>query len=166
MNYFKRPEMVKAIQWDGRNTGEIINFTVGKAKLAAKKTVFASKDFLTVFTYSGERTANVSDYIIKDSDGSLSVCNAYEFRKNYEKFDDGIDVSVERKFINEPKAIVKRTITNKKIKAEIVSQDGCTRLYIDGKEIKNITDIYFTHDESENTSILNYTAIVENAFEE
>ncbi len=166
MNYFKRPEMVKAFQWDGRNTDEIIAFTGGKAKLATKKTVFASKDFLTVFTYSGERTANVSDYILKDSEGGLSVCNAYEFRKNYEKFDDGIDVSIERKFINMPKAAVKRTITSKKIKAEIVSQDGCTWLFIDGKEIKNITDIYFSHDESENTPILNYTAMVENAFEE
>lgn len=158
MNYFKRPIMVEAIQWTGTNSEEIQKFTDGKMK--------RSKDIIKVNTVSGERSAAVSDYILKNSLGELSVCNSYEFRRDYEKFDDGMDVSVERQFINEPKATVKRTISNKKVKAVIISQDGLTRLLINNKEIKNVSELYFNHDDTKNQPVLSYTAMIENAFED
>lgn len=158
MNYFKRPIMVEAVQWTGTNSEEIQKFIDRKMK--------RSKDIIKVNTVSGERSAAVSDYILKNSLGELSVCNSYEFRRDYEKFDDGMDVSVERQFINEPKATVKRTISNKKVKAVIISQDGLTRLLINNKEIKNVSELYFNHDDTKNQPVLSYTAMIENAFED
>lgn len=157
--YFKRPTMIEAVQWTGLNAAEVIKFTGGKAR--------PSKDFVKVFTLFGERIAKVSDYILKDSCGNLSVCDPYEFTKDYEEFEDGIDVSVTRtrQFINEPKATVKRTIANKKVSAVIESQGGLTRLFVNGEEISNVSDLYFTHDaKKENQPVLSYTALVENAF--
>lgn len=66
MNYFKRPIMVEAIQWTGTNSEEIQKFTDRKMK--------RSKDIIKVNTVSGERSAAVSDYILKNSLGELSVC--------------------------------------------------------------------------------------------
>lgn len=156
MKYFKRPEMIEAIQWTGLNTGEVMKFTGSRARPA--------KDFIKVFTPFGDRIARVSDYIIKNSYGELFVCCPYEFYKTYEAFDDGIDVSTTRQFINEPKATVKRTITSKKVKAVIKSQDGLTHLFINGEEISNISELYFSHDDGKNQPVLSYTATVENAF--
>lgn len=73
---------------------------------------------------------------------------------------------MERHFINEPKATVKRTISNKKVKAVIISQDGLTRLLINNKEIKNVSELYFNHDDTKNQPVLSYTAMIENAFED
>ncbi len=158
MKYFKRPTMIEAVQWTGQNIGEVIKFTEGKVK--------RSEDFIKVFIPFGERTAKVSYYILKDSFGELSVCDPYEFTKTYEEFDDGIDVNVTstRQFINEPKTTVKRTVASQKVKAVIESQDGFTRLFINGEEIPNIYELYFNHDtEKENQPVLSYTALVENA---
>lgn len=159
--YFKRPTMIEAVQWTGQNAAEVIKFTGGKAR--------PSNDFVKVFTPFGERAAKVSDYILKDSRGNLSVCEPYEFTRTYEEFEDGIDVSVTetRQFINEPKAKIKRTIANKKVSAVIESQGGLTKLFVNGEEIPNVSDLYFTHDaKKKNQPVLSYTAFVENAFEE
>lgn len=157
--YFKRPTMIEAVQWTGQNAAEVMKFTGGKAR--------PSKDFVKVFTPFGERIAKASDYILKDSRGNLSVCEPYEFIRTYEEFDDGIDVSVTktRQFINEPKATVKRTVSSKKVSAVIESQGGLTKLFVNGEEIPNVSDLYFTHDaKNENQPVLSYTALVENAF--
>lgn len=157
--YFKRPTMIEAVQWTGLNAAEVIKFTGVKAR--------QSKDFIKVFTPFGERIAKVSDYILKNSCGDLSVCSPYEFTRDYEEFEDGIDVSVTntRQFINEPKATVKRTIASKKVSAVIESQGGLTKLFINGEEISNVSELYFNHiGDEKNQPVLSYTALVENAF--
>lgn len=156
MKYVKKPVEIEAVQWTGENTEEILDFTNHTAKAAGK--------LIEIPTLEGTMKASPNDYIIKGIHGEFYPCKPYVFRETYEKYDDGIDVSVKSQYINQPRAKEKRIISCKKIKkAVIVCDEGKTRLYINNKEITDIFELYFSHDASnENDPKLTYTAMVEN----
>lgn len=157
MKYVKRPVEVEAVQWTGENTDEILEFTNHTAKAAG--------ECIDIPTLEGTMKASRNDYIIKGIHGEFYPCKPYVFLETYEKYDDGIDISVKRQYINQPIAKEKRTISRKKIKkAVIVCNDGKTQLFLDDKEVANIFELYFSHDASDdNDPKLTYTATVENA---
>lgn len=156
MKYVKRPVEVEAVQWTGKNTDEILEFTNHTAKATGK--------FIEIPTLEGTMNASPNDYIIKGVHGEFYPCKPYVFRETYENYDDGIDVSVKKQYINQPRAKEKRIISCKKIKkAVIVCNEGKTRLFLDNKEITKISELYFSHDVSDdNDPKLTYTAMVEN----
>lgn len=75
MKYRKKPIIVDAIQWNGENTKEIINF-VGE--------VDEVNSGLLIFTLEGVMTASVGDYIIRGINGEFYPCKPDIFEKTYE----------------------------------------------------------------------------------
>ncbi len=159
MRYIKRPVEVEAVQWTGENAEEILGFTNHYAKV--------SENTVEIPTLEGTMTAKIGDYIIKGVCDEFYPCKPHIFESTYEKCDDGIDISHKRQYINQKNAAEKRIITGKALKkAVIVSNGEVTRLYLNNKEIKNISELHFTHDGERSTDPkLIYTAMIENFFE-
>jgi len=79
----KRPIVVEAIVWDGRNE------TFIEINKATDRTVVAVGDILYIHTLEGMHKAQIGDYIIKGVEGELYPCKPGIFRKTYEEVEDG-----------------------------------------------------------------------------
>lgn len=75
--YRKRPVTVEAVQWDGRNLGEIIEFTAGAA-------YGDGEGELWILTLEGTMHASEDDFIIKGVDGEFYPCKPGIFAATYE----------------------------------------------------------------------------------
>lgn len=75
--YVKRPVVVEAIQWDGKNLCEICKF-VGKSP----DELFRSGK-LCIETLEGEHLASIGDYIIKGVAGEFYPCKPDIFEVTY-----------------------------------------------------------------------------------
>ena len=88
MKFRKKPVVIEAIQWNGSNLKEIIEFT-GLHRSAEKWTwkeyeeVVASSG-LKIFTLEGPLMASVGDWIIKGIKGEFYPCKPDIFEKTYE----------------------------------------------------------------------------------
>jgi hypothetical protein len=78
-SYRKKPVVIEAVQWDGKNQFEIMNF--------CKSCYFTSygtvKD-LFIDTLEGDMQATVGDYIIKGVEGEFYPCKPKIFELTYE----------------------------------------------------------------------------------
>lgn len=84
----KKPVVIEAIQWDGLNLKEIIDFS-GLHNSANKWTweeyeEVVKQDGLKIFTLEGRMDASVGDYIIKGVNGEFYPCKPDIFEKTYE----------------------------------------------------------------------------------
>lgn len=77
MKYRKKPIVIDAIQYTGKNVNEIVLFT-GKHNIDYG-------DHLRIKTLEGTMTANIGDYIIKGVSGEFYPCKPYIFEQTYEK---------------------------------------------------------------------------------
>ena len=88
--YRKVPAIVEAIQWDGHNRDEIMEFAHGQ--VIFKYTRIDDRKVygpLTVQTYEGLMIAHKGDYIIKGVAGEIYPCREEVFEKSfYELTDD------------------------------------------------------------------------------
>ena len=75
--YRKKPVIIEAIQWNGKNLPEIDEFTESKVKNHGL--------VLIIPTLEGDMYASLSDYIIKDVDGEFYPCKPNIFAKTYEE---------------------------------------------------------------------------------
>ena len=75
--YRKKPVIIEAIQWDGKNLSEIDDF-VGES-IANKGTT------LIIHTLEGDMEASINDYIIKGVNGEFYPCKPDIFYKTYER---------------------------------------------------------------------------------
>ena len=75
----KKPVVIEAVQWDGKNQFEILNFCKS-CYLTSHGTV---KD-LYIDTLEGDTLANVGDYIIKGVAGEFYACKPEIFALTYE----------------------------------------------------------------------------------
>ena len=82
MKYRKRPVIIEAIQYQGFNSKEIIDFTNGQA---LTNTGYA---FLTIPTLEGNHRCDVADWVIKGVNGEFYPCKPDIFEKTYEKVED------------------------------------------------------------------------------
>lgn len=122
MKYIKKPVEVEAVQWNGKNTEEVLGFTSHAAKFENGE--------MQIPTLEGTMTASAGDYIIKGIKGEFYPCKPDIFEATY--------ASVEE-----------HSVRGKDVKAEIITQYGCTQLLIDGKEIPRVLEINFHHHPSE-----------------
>lgn len=89
MKYRKKPVVIDAIQWTGKNIEEIENF----CKFNYSCDIF-SKDnviydvILTIHTLEGNMKANVGDYIIKGIQDEFYPCKPDIFESSYELVED------------------------------------------------------------------------------
>jgi len=78
-SYRKKPVVIEAVQWDGKNQFEVMNF--------CKSCYFTSygveKD-LYIDTLEGDMKASVGDYIIKGVEGEFYACKPKIFELTYE----------------------------------------------------------------------------------
>ncbi|MGH2666071.1 hypothetical protein [Flavobacterium sp.] len=89
--YRKKPVVIEAIQWNGNNEIEIMNF-VGKTLKVSKPPekmhhdvdVPASAYSLVIPTLEGDMTATLFDFIIKGVNGEFYPCKPDIFEKTYE----------------------------------------------------------------------------------
>ena len=75
--YRKKPVIIEAIQWNGKNLSEIDNFIRG--------TVENKGTILIINTLEGDMEASINDYIIKGVNGEFYPCKPDIFDKTYER---------------------------------------------------------------------------------
>lgn len=86
--YKKKPVVIKAIQWTGKNLREVIDFT--GLHDSAKKWSWAEyeevvkREGLKIFTLEGPLMASIGDYIIRGVAGEFYPCKPDIFEKTYE----------------------------------------------------------------------------------
>lgn len=135
MKYIKKPVEVEAVQWNGKNAEEVLEFTNHTAKFKNGK--------MQIPTLEGTMTASAGDYIVKGIKGEFYPCKPDIFRDTYA-------------------GVEEHSVCGEDVKAEIITQLGCTQLLIDGKEIPKVLEICFHHHPSEkNQPELHYTAEVD-----
>lgn len=78
--YRKKPIIIEAIQWTGKNLSEIDNFM--------GRTVENKGITLVIHTLEGDMEASIGDYIIKGVNGEFYPCKPDIFNKTYEKVED------------------------------------------------------------------------------
>ncbi|WP_241647827.1 hypothetical protein [Rosenbergiella metrosideri] len=76
--YRKKPVVIEAIQWTGKNQQEIFNFVGRDATLGDVKG-------MTIRTLEGDHHASVGDYIIKGVQGEFYPCKPDIFLATYDK---------------------------------------------------------------------------------
>ncbi|WP_286713792.1 hypothetical protein [Acinetobacter sp. UBA2581] len=87
MKYRKKPVVIDAIQWDGKNAEEVFSFTGNKAKFYEWHQYNESgidKHIIQINTLEGVMSANVGDYIIKGVQGEFYPCKPDIFEATYE----------------------------------------------------------------------------------
>lgn len=77
--YRKKPVIVEAVQYDGANAVEIIEFTNREAFKNGGKS-----DYLTIQTPEGDMIATTGDWIIKGIKGEFYPCKPDIFEATYE----------------------------------------------------------------------------------
>lgn len=87
MKYRKKPVVIEAVQWTGKNREEINKFCGNKAiilptKLRSDGLIIACD--LLIDTLEGVMHASVGDYIIKGVNGEFYPCKPDVFAKTYE----------------------------------------------------------------------------------
>ena len=75
--YRKKPVIIEAIQWNGKNLTEIDNFVCGSLKIEGSN--------LVIHTLEGDMEASINDYIIKGVNGEFYPCKPDIFDKTYER---------------------------------------------------------------------------------
>jgi len=89
MKFRKKPVVVEAVQWNGKNFDEISNFIQDfhghkKAYEDAEEDALKSGEYY-INTLEGIMTANAGDWIIKGVKGEFYPCKPDIFEKTYEK---------------------------------------------------------------------------------
>lgn len=74
--YRKKPAIIEAIQWTGKNLSEIDNFMGG---------IVENKGAIVIHTLEGDMEAPIGDYIIKGVNGEFYPCKPDIFDKTYEE---------------------------------------------------------------------------------
>lgn len=93
MKYRKKPVVIEAIQWDGKNTREVLQFMGDKVELTCAKAEdsFDSwcesilKNGWEITTLEGGHTASLNDFIIKGVKGEFYPCKPDIFEMTYDK---------------------------------------------------------------------------------
>lgn len=77
----KKPIVIEAIQWDGKNFPEILKWSDGQVQQAVHPPHYSD---LLVHTLEGAMTAGLGDYIIKGIKGEFYPCKPGVFDASYE----------------------------------------------------------------------------------
>ena len=90
MKYKKKPVVIEAVQWNGRNLEEIKEF-VGDSLIyeisdaAWKAGKCDPSVYMEIKTLEGNHKCSIGDYIIKGVQGEFYPCKPDIFKKTYEQ---------------------------------------------------------------------------------
>jgi len=94
MKYRKKPVVIEAVKWDGKNLIEITRFmgdTVPNLsdRIAGERwedyCYIVKQNGLKIHTLEGEMSASIGDFIIKGVSGEFYPCKPDIFAKTYEE---------------------------------------------------------------------------------
>lgn len=80
--YRKKPVIIEAIQWDGKNLSEIEEFVGSRIRTSYYDD---GEEFLVIQTLEGDMKATKGDYIIKGVKGEFYPCKPDIFEQTYEE---------------------------------------------------------------------------------
>lgn len=83
--YRKKPVVIEAIQWDGRNLSEIEDFVGKRIRTSYYDN---GEEFLVIQTLEGNMHASCGDYIIKGIKGEFYPCKPDIFEQTYESINN------------------------------------------------------------------------------
>lgn len=75
----KKPVVIEAVQWTGKNVAEMNNFAAGHIHGAVMP-----DSYFTIGTLEGTHTASVGDWIIKEVAGEFYTCKPDIFQRTYD----------------------------------------------------------------------------------
>ena len=78
----KRPVVIEAVQWTGRNVAEISIFTEGESRLAHPDLIVP---ILVIHTLEGDHLASPGDWIISGIRNEFYPCKPDIFEQTYEE---------------------------------------------------------------------------------
>ena len=81
--YVKKPIVIEAVQYNGNNVQEILNFCGGTA-------VVGMLSEITIKTLEGPLHVSEGDFIIKGVEGEFYPCKPDIFEKTYDVVEDGV----------------------------------------------------------------------------
>lgn len=79
----KKPVVIEAVKWDGKNWADVYNFIQSSAG-NMQKYALSPSNVLTLETLEGTMTASIGDWIIKGVKGELYPCKPDIFAATYE----------------------------------------------------------------------------------
>lgn len=79
MKFRKKPVVIDAVQYTGRNKPEILEFTEGKAMISLDSSI------ISIPTLEGDMTAVQTDWIIQDVQGEFYPIKDDIFQQTYER---------------------------------------------------------------------------------
>lgn len=82
--YRKKPVVVEAIQWTGKNTSAVQAFGCGIRRIFDGRRLV----YLLVPTPKGDSSLHTNDWAIKNAKGEFYPCNSGIFEQAYEKVED------------------------------------------------------------------------------
>lgn len=95
MKYRKKPVVIEAVQWSGKNHREMWDFLTGQTDSymqASGDNFYIDHDRikggLIIKTLEGEHIASIGDFIIKGVNGEFYPCKPDIFEKTYEAVDE------------------------------------------------------------------------------
>ena len=87
--YRKKPVVIEAVQWTGKNIDKVLEFTIIKddaGRIKEKAGIVHDLDgYVKITTLEGVMTANPGDFIIKGVHGEFYPCKPDIFEQTYEK---------------------------------------------------------------------------------
>ena len=85
VKYFrKKPIVIQAIQYNGKNESEISNF-VGPNLMMIEEDFLGEHKFLYIDTLEGRLEISLNDYVIKGFKGEFYPCKPDIFEKTYDE---------------------------------------------------------------------------------
>ena len=97
MKYRKKPVIIEAFKWDGKNQRGMFNFLTNNEKedvpinsIGVNFYIDHNKVYggLIIKTLEGEHLANIGDFIIKGIKGEFYPCKPDIFEATYERVED------------------------------------------------------------------------------
>ena len=82
--YRKKPVVIEAIQFNGKNAEEIEQWSNNNVKSGPASENTSTRDYLEIETLEGTMTAQPNDYIIKGVNGEFYPCKPDIFEKTYD----------------------------------------------------------------------------------
>lgn len=82
--YRKKPVEVQAVQWNGENVGEVLEFC-SEASFKSAGRINKKDDSIFIDTLEGTMEAKKGDYIIKGVKGEFYPCKPDIFEATYEE---------------------------------------------------------------------------------
>ena len=88
MKFRKKPVVIEAIQWNGNNLNEVLNFTGRHESVKdwhfSQIEKLVSDKGLKIFTLEGSLNASIGDWIIRGISGEFYLCKPDIFEATYE----------------------------------------------------------------------------------